>query len=199
LDFSEWLVDIELGHGIWADVGAFLCGNSKPGTLAHVERVAAEAARLARRFGVSQAAAEQAGLLHDASAVISPARYVEMARLAGLIVFPEEEAYPMLLHQRLSALVASEVFHVVDESVLSAVSCHTTLRAGAARLDLVVFVADKLAWDRPGSPPYREELQAALEQSLEKAAGVYLVYLREHATGPLHPWARAALAEFSMM
>jgi predicted HD superfamily hydrolase involved in NAD metabolism len=188
-------VSIELGHGLRAAVQAFLVGHDHPGTLAHVERVADEAVRLARRFEVDAVAAEQAGLLHDISVVIPAAQRLETARRWGLEICPEEEAFPLLLHQRLSAILARKVFGMHGEAVLEAVGCHTTLRGGSTRLDQVLFVADKIAWDQAGPPPYLAGLQGALEDSLEQAARFYLEYLREHAGGPLHPWALAALLE----
>ncbi len=191
--FLEWTKGVEQGRGLQADVSAFLQAHNRAHTLAHVQQVAAEASRLARRFGADGVKAEQAGLLHDISAVIPNNRRLEAARLWGLAVLPEEEAFPMLIHQQLSGVMAREIFGVRDEEVLSAVACHTTLRQAASKLDLVLFVADKIAWDQPGSPPYIEALNAALELSLARAARVYLEYLREHLSGPLHPWARAAL------
>ena len=74
-------------------------------------------------------------------------------------------------------------------------ACHTTLRPSAGKLDLVLFIADKIAWDQPGQPPYLDGMTASLDRSLAQAARVYLEYLREHLSGPLHPWARAALIE----
>ena len=192
-DFLEWTQGVELGRGLQADVSAFLQAHHRTRTLAHVQQVAAEASRLALRFGADGVKAEQAGWLHDISAVIPNNRRLEAARRWGLAVLPEEEAFPMLIHQQLSGVMAREIFGVQDEEVLSAVACHTTLRQAASQLDLVLFVADKIAWDQPGNPPYLEALNAALEQSLAQAARVYLEYLREHLSGPLHPWARAAL------
>jgi predicted HD superfamily hydrolase involved in NAD metabolism len=139
--------------------------------------------------------AEQAGLLHDISAVIPNSVRLETAQCWGLAVLPEETACPMLLHQGLSAVMARILFGIDDPKVLSAIGCHTTLQAGASRLDKIVFVADKLAWDQAGLPPYLAGLQAALEHSLDEAALFYLEYLRDHLAGPLHPWARAALAQ----
>ena len=195
MDLLELTQGVELGRGLKADVSAFLLAHQQKHALAHVSRVAAEAVRLARRFGADTEKAEQAGLLHDISVVIPNNRRLEAARRWGLDVLAEEEVFPMLLHQQLSGVLAREVFKIWDEEVLSAIACHTTLRSNATKLDMVVFVADKVAWDQAGQPPYLEELSAALDTSLAQAASVYLEYLREHLSGPLHPWARDALRE----
>ena len=195
MDLSPWTHGIAFGRGLRTDVGAFLLGHNRPGTLAHVEQVAVEAIGLAKRYQSDPTAAEQAALLHDISAVIPNAQRLEIARQWDLAVLEEEETYPMLLHQRLSAVLAREVFGVGDENVLSAVGCHTTLRPASSLLDRVVFVADKLAWDQVGQPPYLPGLLAALQVSLDQGACFYLHYLHQHATGSLHPWARLALRE----
>ncbi len=101
----------------------------------------------------------------------------------------------MLLHQGLSAVMAQRWFAIEDARVLSAIGCHTTLRAGASPLDKIVFVADKIAWDQPGQPGYLTGIKVALKRSPDEAALFYLEYLTEHLSGPLHPWARAALEQ----
>ena len=81
----------------------------------------------------------------------------------------QEKQFPMILHQKLSVVIAREIFHVTDPQVLSSIGCHTTLKAGASRLDKVVFLADKIAWDQDGDPAYLHEMRAALDQSLDAA------------------------------
>ena len=95
----------------------------------------------------------------------------------------------MIVHQKLSRLMALEIFGVTDEVVLDAVGCHTTLRAHSTTLDKVLFVADKIAWDQEGIPPYDAALRAALAQSLDHAARFFVNYLWEHRQSllVLHP------------
>lgn len=196
MDFSEWTKGIELGHGLREDVREFLTAHSRLGTLKHVEQVAEEAMRLAKRFGVDPDAAEQAGLIHDISAVIPYARRLEVAQSWNMPYTPEEAAYPVLLHQGLSVVLAREVFGITDAGILSAVGCHTTLRPSSTPLDQVVFLADKIAWDHGELPPYLTELTEALDQSLAEACRFFLEYLRLNASGPVHPNVGAALAQF---
>jgi predicted HD superfamily hydrolase involved in NAD metabolism len=179
------------------DMTAFLIDRGCPKTAEHSRRVVAEARRLAQRFGEDQDRAEQAGWLHDISAVFPAGQRLEAARELGVEVLPEEAAYPMILHQKLSVVVARRVFGVTDPGVLSAIGCHTTLKAGASRLDLVVFVADKLEWDSPDAPPYRQAVLAGLECSLERGAFAYLDYLwkQRQSLPVLHPWMVAAYHE----
>ena len=96
----------------------------------------------------------------------------------------------MLLHQKLSAVMAEQIFGIGDPSILHAVRCHTTLRARASLLDKVVFVADKIAWDQAGAPPYLDEITQALRRSLDDAVWCYLDTLwQQRATlAAVHPW-----------
>lgn len=179
------------------DVASFLIHNGHPATAGHCLRVGSEARRVAVQVGANPDAAELAGWLHDVSAVFPTPQRVAIARQLGLEVLPEEDAVPLIVHQKLSVVLAREVFGVHDPGVLSAVGCHTTLKAQSALLDKVLFVADKIEWDQPGVPPYRERLLAALARSLDEAAFVYMRYLI-HESGKLqvmHPWLRAAYVE----
>lgn len=175
------------------DVPAFLNHHVLPGTARHCAAVADEAGRLAQRFGLDAHAAQTAGWLHDVSAVIGM-DWLEAAHQLEIEILPAELIYPNLLHQKISAVMAREIFAVTNPAVLSAIGCHTTLRPNPSRLDLVLFVADKIAWDQPGQPPYEVEMQAALEQSLERAAWVYLdtLWQKRAELVALHPWAEAA-------
>ena len=142
------------------------------------------------QFGVDALKAEKAGYLHDISVVIPNDEKIQYAQDHGLEILPEEASFPMILHQRLSVILARDVFGVRDDAVLSAVGCHTTLKAGASSLDKVVFLADKIAWDQDFVPPYLAELLGALDDSLDRGVWVYLNYLWEmrERLAVVHPW-----------
>jgi len=178
------------------DAVAFLRRHDCPETALHSAAVAAEAQCIAALVSVETVRAAQAGWLHDISAVIPAVERVTVAEALGIPVLPEERTLPMILHQKLSVVLARDLFGVTDAAVLSAIGCHTTLKPGASALDKVLFVADKLAWDQPGEPPYRVDLEAALAHSLDAAACVYLRYLWERRVtlAVVHPWLAAAHA-----
>ena len=73
--------------------------------------------------------------------------------------------------------------------------------AGATPLDKVVFVADKIAWDGAGDPPYLDAIMAAVERSLDQAAWCYLDYLwqRRATLAAAHPWFIAAHRQFARL
>ncbi|MBI4928006.1 MAG: bis(5'-nucleosyl)-tetraphosphatase (symmetrical) YqeK [Anaerolineae bacterium] len=198
---EDWLDGLAQGvvfnGDVAADAAALLLRHGREHTLAHCARVAGEARRLAERWGVNAAAAETAGWLHDISAVVPPNQRLWAAEQAGLEVLPEERQVPAILHQKLSVVLAKTLFSVSDPAVLSAIGCHTTLKAGASAFDQVVFLSDKLVWDQSGDPPYQAALRAALEHSLEAASLVFLNYLwsQRDQLPVLHPWTAAAYAD----
>jgi predicted HD superfamily hydrolase involved in NAD metabolism len=196
---NAFITDIPFTGDIQRDSQALLTHHGRTATAGHSLRVAAEAKRLALLWGEDPAKTEIAGWLHDISAIVPRDRQLELAESLEIDILPEERNYPLLLHQKLSAVIAREVFSVTDPAILNAIECHTTLKANASALDKIVFIADKLQWDQPGDPPYLETLQAALEHSLDAAALCYLDYLwQRRATLPaLHPWVVAAYQELS--
>ncbi len=181
---------IQLSGDVRDDMVTFLRHHGLPKTAAHSMRVAAEAKRLAIKVGADALLAERAGWLHDISAVWPSHQRSQIAKALGVTLLPEEEIAPMIIHQKLSVVIARDIFQVTNEAVLSAIGCHTTLKANASLLDKVVFVADKIKWDQPGTPPYLEALVAALDNSLDQAAFCYLDYLwqRRESLQVVHPW-----------
>ncbi|WP_420644611.1 bis(5'-nucleosyl)-tetraphosphatase (symmetrical) YqeK [Candidatus Leptofilum sp.] len=194
---QSYFEEIEMTGELGRDVTAVLTHHKFPKIAGHVSRVAAEARRLAVQFGADAAGAETAGWLHDISGVIPNGMRVEMCEAFGVPVLPGEADFPMILHQKLSAVVAREVFSVVDTAVLNAIGCHTTLKSGASLLDKIVFIADKIKWDQPGNPPYLAELETAVAHNIDDACRVYLDYLwqRRGSLRYAHPWFLAAHAE----
>jgi predicted HD superfamily hydrolase involved in NAD metabolism len=178
---------------------ALLVHHGRVETVAHSKNVADEAQRLARRWGVNGVQSAQAGWLHDISAIVPPEQRLRAAERLGIKVLVEERAAPMILHQKLSAVIAAQGLGVDDAAVLSAVGCHTTLKAGASVLDKVLFVADKIAWDPEGVPPYLDEVAGVVMRSLDLAAYRYLAYLwqRRASLPVVHPWMSAAYRDLS--
>ena len=119
--------------------------------------------------------------LHDVSVIIPKDRWIDTCRIKGIELIAEEIELPLLAHQKLSAAVAEDKFHISDKEILSAISCHTTLKPDASYLDLLVFVADKIAWDGSGLPPWLADINKGLDISLHHAAYNYMKYVTDHS------------------
>jgi predicted HD superfamily hydrolase involved in NAD metabolism len=176
------------------DIKAFLLKYNKEFTYKHSIRVANEARKIAKIFYEDEEKAAIAGCLHDISAIFPNEERIAVAEEFGIEILQEEREFPMIIHQKLSRVIAKEIFKIEDEEVLNAICCHTTLRKHVTRMDLVLFVADKLEWDQIGTPPYLINVKKALGNSLEHAAFVYISYLweRKDTLKVIHPWLEEA-------
>ena len=188
-----YLQNIALTQNIPTDVVTILEAYNYKKVATHVGEVAAEIRRLAAMFNASPDLA-LAGWLHDVSAIIPNSDRVELSLYFGLEVLPEERQVPMLLHQKLSAVMAKEVWGVTDEQILSAIACHTTLKANASQADKIMFLADKISWDQAGTPPYLDAVLLALTDGLDTAVFTFLNYLwqRKGKLKVVHPYFVAA-------
>ena len=198
---SQLAQGIHLTGNIRTDMESFLVHHSCVRTVGHSMEVAAKARQLAARFGEDEQLAEISGWLHDSSAVIPNDQRISLAKQWGLKVLAEEETVPMIIHQKLSVIIARDIFGVKSEAVLNAIGCHTTLKANATVFDKIVFIADKISWDQEVTPPYLAGVLLALEKSLDRAVLHYLDYLwqRRHALLVIHPWLAEAHQQLSCL
>lgn len=143
----------------------------------HTKRVMTCIEKLAEDHKLPLDQARLAAEYHDVGGIVPNHLRVAFCQAFGIEILKEEEAYPILLHQKISGLLAEHVFEIEDKQVLSAISCHTTLKARPSQMDCVMFLADKIEWDQRGIPPYKKDLLEALDESLEAACMVYIDYL----------------------
>lgn len=136
-----------------------------------------------------------AGYLHDVSGIYPNGERVAVAEHFGIELNEAERSFPMIIHRKLSKELARREFGVTDSEVLSAIECHTTLKRNYSTLDLVVFVADKIKCDYSDEPPYLERVMTALDDSLERAAYVYIDDLLLRGIRVRHPWLIEAYEE----
>ena len=189
-ELDRYVGDFEPTGDLGTDVRNLLLQNGCEQTYHHVLDVAAKAVELAQQFDGGQQAAFTAGLLHDIAAIVPNQERIGLCKALDIDVLPEEEQLPMIVHQKLSVPIARDILGIGNRSVLSAIGCHTTLKANASLTDKIVFVADKIAWDQPGTPPYLGAVLAGLASSIDAAALAYLDYLwaERDSLRVLHPW-----------
>lgn len=163
----------------------------------HVKRVAQKSIELARKFQYDEKLVEVASYLHDISVIIPNSEKIKMCQLLNIEVLEEEKVFPLLVHQKLSRIMAEDIYGIENEEVLGAINCHTTLKRDSKTLDLILFIADKLEWDQQGVPPYLEKVEKGLEQSLEHGAYAFLEYMVKNKENlkVVHPWLIEAYEE----
>ncbi len=187
---SDLIGNISFTHQIEKDAYKFLEYHGYKEIAEHSNKVANEAEKLAKRFNVDSVSSRMASYLHDVGRVFSDNQSVDIAAKLGIQIIGEEHTYAGLLHQKISKVLAYELFGIKDISILNAIECHTTLKAGASDIDLVLFIADKLSWDSSDSKPILSGILNGLEESLKHGAFSYISYLYENRNDikVLHPW-----------
>ncbi|WP_411346350.1 NUDIX domain-containing protein [Paenibacillus sp. WLX1005] len=162
--------------------------------------VANQAQQLAQRYDQDVHIAVLGGWLHDMSTVIPDQHKLELALQLGLEVVDAERQVPFLLHQKLSAWMAEHVFGLDEPALLSAISCHTTLKGKMAQMDKLLFIADKLSWASSDSAPYLSLMRQAVDGSLDDAIDVYVDYIfgEPGRLAVVHPWMQAARRTLEM-
>ncbi|MFR1294038.1 MAG: HD domain-containing protein [Coprobacillus cateniformis] len=150
IDFNAY-VDvnmIEKNESLVFNVCQLLDSHHKIKTKEHILAVAQKSQQLAKQFHVNEDICLQSALLHDISVIINPNDMKKMAIENNYLLDKAEEKYPFLLHQMVSQWIAQDIFDIWDERILSAIACHTTLKASPSSYDMILFLADKIAWDR---------------------------------------------------
>lgn len=176
----------EITGDVVMDIKNFLLDNDKSKTLKHVIDVANTNSKIAEKYGLDKNLCILCGYLHDISAVIKPQDMLNYMVENNLFIDESERKYPFILHQRISRLIAKNFFNISDEVILSAIECHTTLKANPSQYDMALFIADKLSWDQEGTPPFYDIVIKNLSVSLEKACLSYINYIIDNSM-ILHP------------
>ena len=108
----------------------------------HTLGVMYTAASLAMAHGEDMHAAGVAGLLHDCAKCIPDKQKIKMCRERGMELSAYELENPFMLHARLGAVLAREIYGVTEEGILSAITWHTTGKPDMTRLEKIIFIAD---------------------------------------------------------
>jgi predicted HD superfamily hydrolase involved in NAD metabolism len=174
-------------------------GRLPRGLAEHVERVVAEADRLAA--GLKELDREQVELAawgHDIARALSRRELLARARGFGLEVSPVEEEAPILLHGPVGAEILRQEHGIDDPEVLAAARFHSTGRAGMSLLEKVIFVADKIEPGKVRAKPALARVRELADRDLDAAILEYLdqmLMVASEENWTLHPQAVAARNE----
>ena len=161
----------------------------------HSQRVAAEAAELARRFGAAPEAAAIAGLLHDYCRDLTDAETLAAAARYGLEVGPVEARRPKkILHGPVAAAELAEAG--LDAHIAAAIACHTTGGPDMTVLEKCLYLADFCEAGRefPGLNEVRALARTSLDAAVAAAARTSLLGLIGRGRGVV-PYALALYNE----
>ena len=139
----------------------------------HTLGVAYTAMCLAMRYGADMRRAELAGLLHDCAKCISNSKKIKECERYHLEITSVERKNPSLLHAKLGAVYARELYGVREEDVLSAVLWHTTGKPDMTLLEQIIFVADYMEPGRDRAP-HLDEIRGLAFRDLDLATAMIL-------------------------
>ena len=137
------------------------------GRFYHSQCVAAQAARLAQRYGGDVEQARLAGILHDIMKDTAPEEQLKILADSGIILTKTQRRNRKLWHSLAGAAYLRGTLGVADQAVVEAVACHTSGKKDMSLLDKVLFVADYISADR--DYPGVEDMRKAADRSLEEA------------------------------
>lgn len=92
-----------------------------------------------------------AGLLHDCAKYMTGEEMLAECLDNGIPVKPVERLMPDLLHAKLGAFYARNVYNIKDEEILSAITWHTTGKPDMTLLEQIIFTADYVEPNRTSS------------------------------------------------
>ena len=118
----------------------------------HTLGVAYTAASMAMRYGVDIDRAFLAGLLHDCAKNIPNDEKISLCKKYNLKLTKVEKEAPYLIHSKLGACLAKEIYKIDDNEIIDAVRNHTTGRPGMSLLEKIIFTADYIEPGRNSAP-----------------------------------------------
>jgi len=122
-----------------------------------------------------------AGLLHDCAKHLTEEELIRECKKYNLPITEAEMRAPYLLHAKVGAAYAKEIYGIADEDILNAITYHTTGRPGMSKLEKIVYVADYIEPYRKPIPMLDKARELAYDD-LDKAvifiANRILEYLR---------------------
>lgn len=118
----------------------------------HTMGVMYTAASMAMCFGVNVEQAILAGLLHDCAKYLSDKEKLSACKKYKLEITPLEHENKELLHAKIGAAFARDLYGVKDEEVLNAIRWHTTGKPDMTPLEEIIFIADYIEPNRKQLP-----------------------------------------------
>ncbi len=165
-----------------------------PNRVAHVLGCRDTAVALARHWGANETDAARAGILHDITKAIDGPLQLTLCDAYGKILSDFSRRYPKTLHALTGSLVAQRIFGE-NESVVSAIECHTTGKADMNLLEKIIYVADYMEPNRdfPGVETLRALAYSDMDAALKLGLEMTLEHLNRQGS-EVSPESREALA-----
>lgn len=118
----------------------------------HTIGVMYTAAAMAMCFETDVKQAMLAGLLHDCAKYLSDKEKVAACRKYKLKITPLEQENKELLHAKIGAAFAKDLYGIKDPEILNAIIWHTTGKPDMTQLEEIIFIADYIEPNRKELP-----------------------------------------------
>lgn len=110
----------------------------------HSLAVAGMASGIAMKYNINTKKAYVAGLLHDYAKEYDSELILDIANKNNIQLSLVEQKSPTIIHGKISAIKAKEIFNIEDEDLLNSLRYHTSGRLGMSDLEKIIFLADYL-------------------------------------------------------
>lgn len=131
------------------------------GRYEHTKGVMYTAGCLAMAHGYSVEKAMLAGLLHDCAKCIPNDEKIALCEKNHILVSQVEYHSPYLLHAKLGAYLAEQIYEVSDPEILHSIKVHTTGEPDMSLLDKIIYIADYIEPGRDKAPNLEQVRQLA--------------------------------------
>lgn len=126
------------------EIKLYLKANLMEKRYTHILGVADTAKKLAKLNGISEEAAEIAGLAHDVAKNLSKARMRELMIENNIVLSGVEEKNANLWHSIIAPIEAKDKLKIEDEEILDAIRWHTTGKENMSILAKIIYIADMI-------------------------------------------------------
>ncbi len=134
---------------------------------------------LALIYGCDTRKARIAGILHDCAKGKTEEELIEECNRYELPLTQIELQNTALLHAKVGAVYAREIYGIEDDGILNAIKYHTTGRPAMTMLEKIVFTADYIEPNRKMLPGM-EEIRRLSYENIDRAIVLILADTLEH-------------------
>lgn len=118
----------------------------------HTKGVMYTAGCMAMAHGFNYQKAMLAGMLHDCAKCIPTDEKFSLCEKYHIILSQSEIDNPKLIHAKLGAVLAEQIYDVKDPEIRHAIKVHTTGEPDMSVLDKIIFIADYIEPGRDMAP-----------------------------------------------
>lgn len=156
------------------DIESYFLMHGREDTYEHTLDVVRELHDMEKYFGDLEQGSEVACYCHDLGRVVKNNEIIQFCVENNIEITDEEKLMPSILHQKISKFIAERIFNIKDDDILNAIRYHTTSRREPSKIEIEVFLSDKLSWKDDDYVKIVNGIRKAIKYPKEKAMLYYL-------------------------